>query len=457
MPRTVHAASPALLLAALIAGRAGAADDPRENTWADFRGGGASVTDAADLPLTWSPEDGVAWTVELPGVGQSSPVVAGGRAYVTSVEGPNQETLLVSAVDPATGGLLWTERFDAARTSPNDFMHGRAAPTPVVDAGGVVAFFASGDLVALSPDGDERWRRNLWADYGPFENRHDLGTSPAQSDDAVFLQLDHGGPSRLLAVDKADGRTLWSTDRDPRMSFTSPVVATIGGVPQVVCSSDGSVDGYDAATGERLWTFGGLTGNTIPSPVVIDDRVYVGAKPGRRDPDLAATRDSNCCLRVVREAGEWSAEPAWRAGKTVSDYASPLVHRGRVYFLNNVGVLSCLDAATGDTLFRDRLGHDCWATPVGAGDRVYLFGREGECTVIAAADRLEVSARNRLWDAVGEGDGRTGPNDDGAAPGTPPAGEYDGPFVYGVAPVRGGFLVRTESRLYRVGAASGGR
>ena len=451
MPRTRFAATPALLLAACLAGPGAAADDPRDDSWADFRGGGPSLTDVADLPLTWSPDDGVAWAVDLPGVGQSSPVVAGGRAYMTSVDGPDKETLLVSAVDPATGDLLWTERFDAARTSPNDFMHGRAAPTPAADGNGVVVFFASGDLIALTPDGDQRWRRNLWAEYGPFENRHDLGTSPAQDADSVYLQLDHGGPSALLAVDRETGETTWVVDREPRMSFTSPVVGNLGGVRQVVCSSNGSVDGYAAATGARLWSVGGLTGNAIPSPVIAGGRVSVGAKPGRGDTNIPEAQDSDCCVEVARSpAGEWAAEIARRAGRTLSHYSSPPVHRGRCYLLNDVGVLACFDAATGDLLHRGRLGFESWATPVGAGDRVDCFGRGGEHAVLAAADAFDVLAGNALWSPGEKPDEPA----DGAAErsGPPGAGGYDGPFVYGAAPVGGGFLLRTESRLYRVGA-----
>ncbi len=431
-----------------------AADRP---DWAGFRGGGASVTEAADLPLRWSPDEGVAWSVELPGVGQSSAVVVGDRAYVTSVDGPNKETVILSALDPATGELRWTRRFDAVRTSPNDFMHGRAAPTPAADAGGVVGFFASGDLVALTPDGKDRWRRNLWEEYGPFENRHDLGGSPAQDDDAIYLLLDHGGPSVLLAVDKATGETRWTAKREPRMSFTSPVVATIAGVRQVVCSSNGSVDGYDAASGERLWTVDGLTGNTIPSPVVAGDRILVGAKPGRENTNVPEAQASNCCIQVSRSPdGGWTAEIAWRATRTLSHYSSPLVHRGRCYYLNNIGVLACFNVKTGDLLHRGRLGFESWATPVAAGDRIYCFGRGGECAVLAASDQFDVLARNELalpTPATPEADPPEADPPESPAGGPPGAGGYDGPFVYGAAPVPGGFLLRTETRLYRVGPA----
>ncbi|QDT15032.1 MerC family mercury resistance protein [Alienimonas californiensis] len=454
------ARSGAVLVLACCGTTAHAAD----GSWSDFRGGGASVADAADLPLNWSPEDGVAWSVELPGVGQSSPVVFGDRAYVTFVEGPNKEAVGVAALSVATGETLWTQRFDAARTSPNDFMHGRAAPTPAADGAGVVAFFASGDLIALTPDGTKRWRRNLWEEFGPFENNHDLGTSPAQDAERLLLQLDHGGPSLLLAVSKADGQTAWTAEREPRTSFTSPVVAEIAGTAQVVCSSNGSVDGYDAATGAKLWSLDGLTGNTIPSPVVVGNRVYVGAKPGRGNTDVAAAQESNCCVEVSRTpAGDWTAELLWRANRTLSHYSSPLVHRGRCYYLNNVGVLACFDAETGDLLHRGRLGFESWATPIGAGDRVYCFGRGGECAVLAAADDFELLAENRLWspEASGETAAEAPPQPpaDGAgaddeSDGRPGAGGYDGPFVYGAAPVAGGFLLRTETRLYRVGAAT---
>ena len=449
---------PAALLLTLLAatpGAPGGEETPAD--WADFRGGGNSVTDATDLPLEWSAGEGVAWELGLPGVGQSAAVVAGGRAYVTGVDGPNKETLLVSAVDPAAGTLLWAKRLKAGRTSPNDFMHSRAAPTPCADSRGVVVFFASGDLIALTPAGEERWRRDLAAEFGPFENRHDLGTSPAQDGDKLYLQLDHGGPSAtLLAVDKGTGETVWATPREPRTSFTSPVAATLGGVPQVVCSSNGSVDGYDAATGARLWTVGGLSGNTIPSPVASGDRVFVGAKPGRRGEGIAEAQASNCCIKVTPPAGDgddgdgWTAGVVWRAPKTLSHYASPLVHRGRAYYLNNVGVVTCVDAATGALLHRGRLGFECWATPIGAGDRVYCFGRGGEAAVLEAADAFTVLAENNLTTLPPPPE-KPGPAAGDGPRGRGGAGGYDGPFVYGATPVPGGFLVRTESVLYRVG------
>ena len=130
------------------------------------------------------------------------------------------------------------------------------------------------------------------------------------------------------------------------------------------------------------------------------------------------------------------------------------MHRGRCYDLNNVGVLACFDAATGSPLHRGRLGFESWATPVGAGDRVYCFGRGGECTVLAAADQFEVLAENTLDLPGGTHDGpaqEEPAGGDADAAGPPAAGGYDGPFVYGAAPLDGGFLLRTESRLYRVG------
>ena len=101
-------------------------------------------------------------------------------------------------------------------------------------------------------------------------------------------------------------------------------MAELGGVRQIVCSFNGSVDGYDAGTGARLWSVDGLTGNTIPSPVVADGRVHVGAKPGRNNTEVAAAQESNCCVTVERTGdGDWSAKIAWRAGRVLSHYSSP--------------------------------------------------------------------------------------------------------------------------------------
>lgn len=439
---------------------------PPADTWAGFRNDGTSRT-AASLPLTWSP-DTVAWRVPTPGYGQSAPVVWKGTVYLTGVEGPNKETLHVSAFALADAKQLWSKAFPSSQPGKNNPMMSRAAGTPVVDAAGPVCLFESGDLIALTHTGAVRWQRPLGTEFGPLKNNHGLGSSPTQTAEHVVVLLDHQGPGKLLAISKADGTTAWAADRPARSSWTSPVVVDAAGRPQVVVSSGGTVTGYDAATGSQLWELPGLVGNSIPSPTPAGDRVVVAAGENRMKPDADATSRSNLCLRLTGDTPPF--EVVWRAKKLAAGTASPLVHNGLVYFCDKGGFVAALDAATGEERFRERLPGEVWATPVGAGDRVYFFGKDGVTTVWRAGPAFDPLANNRFWSAddyaarakAAREQAATLPKPpEGRGPaGGPPvpkaeleAARYSavGDVVYGVAAVDGAFVVRTGTELLRVG------
>ncbi len=157
-------------------------------------------------------------------------------------------------------------------------MASRAAPTPVVDRDAVYAFFESGDCVAVDHSGKALWQRSLTTDYGKFDNNHGLGASPTQTESQVIINVEHKGPSYLIALDKKTGTTTWKTERNSSSSWSSPIVVQANGQSQIVVSSGGTVDGYDAATGKSLWSIGGLDGNSVPSPTAAGNLVYVGAR-----------------------------------------------------------------------------------------------------------------------------------------------------------------------------------
>lgn len=451
---------------ALFAACLGAGPAPVD-AWPGFRGDGSSISAARGLPVLWSPTENVAWRTPLPGYGQSSPVVWNGRAFVTAVTGDQKETLSVVAVDVASGRAVWVKEFAATQKGKNNPMMSRAAPTPVADADGVVCLFESGDLVALSHDGGRRWARSLTRDHGEFKNNHGLGSSPAQSGRAVFVLADHAGPSYLLAVDKATGEDLWKADRPSRTSWTSPVVTRLGGKPVVLASGGGTLTAYDPADGAELATLAGLVGNTIPSPTAAGELVVIGGGENRMKPDLAASARSNCCVRLVMKDGKAAFEPVWQASKLVSQHASPVVHRGHAYFVSKAGFAHCVDLKTGAEQYAERLADPCWATPVGAGDHVYFFGKGGVTTVLKAGPDYDKVAVNRLWSAGDfarrQGEAKKAAADtlpkppEGKGPGGGPplpkdeqdAARYSavGDVVYGVAVVDGAFLVRTGTEL----------
>ncbi|MEM9940441.1 MAG: PQQ-binding-like beta-propeller repeat protein [Planctomycetota bacterium] len=383
------------LLIAMLAVLPASGDDDTDR-WTGFRNEGTNISTASELPVQWSPESGIAWERELPGYGQSAPLLWDGKVYLTAVRGPMKEESVVIALDAKSGETIWEKSVSSSSEDANYYAKSRAAPTPVVDELGVYAFFEGGDVVGISHDGKLKWQRSLTKEYGEFENGHGLGSSLAQTENSVIVLIDHRGPSYLLAVDKKTGENRWKTDRESRSSWSSPVVADINGVQQVVISSNGTVDSYKADSGEQLWSVEQVGGNTIPSVTVVGNQIIAGAKPSERGGESEIPQ-TTCCISV--DAGQSSkAEIAWRSRNAICHYASPLVVDGLVYSVNNVGVFCCTDLASGETLYRERTAGMCWATPMAADGHIYLFGKDGKTTVIQSGKQYKEVAVNDLWD-----------------------------------------------------------
>ncbi len=420
------------------------------DAWPAFLGAGAAPLAPERLPLQWSATDHVAWRATLPGHGQSSPVIWGGRVFTTSVDGPNKDTYYTTCVDLASGRQLWQQTLDNSSPVPNSYYVSRAAPTPVVDAERVIAFFESGDCVAYSHAGKELWRRQLGQEECPLNAEFGLGASPCQNETHLFVLLDHDAPGCLLSLDKASGKTAWKVERSPRRSWSSPVLARIAGQPQIVVSSAGSVDGYDPQTGRELWTFTDIGGNTGTTPLAAGEgRFLIGASPGRNGENAGSAADSNCLLEVTHDGQNWKAERKWVAQGAMPSWASPIVHRGLAYWINRAGVVSCFDATTGERLFAKRIEQPCWATPIAAGDRIYFFGQQGAVTVLAAGREFEVLAENQSWS-------------DDTLPAEPPLPEeeseerrraaamFSKPTLYGAAVAEGTIVLRVGNGLIAV-------
>ena len=351
--------------------------------WSGFRGDGRNVADEAEPPIAWSDDQGIAWQAKLEGYGQSSPVIAGEQIFLTSISGKSKEKGIVAAYDFKTGARRWVAEVPASQLVPDGDMVSRGAPTPCADDRGVYAFFESGDLAAFDPVGKTLWHRKLAAEYGEYKGNHGFGGSPAQSADAIFLLVDHDGPSYLLAVDKATGKNLWKTDRPSKISWSSPVYAATP-QPTIVVSSNGSVEAYSAADGKLLWSHADLDGNTVASPTPAGDKWIIGSS------DAGET----VALRPAAASG--APEVAWTLEKLASSFSSPLVYRGHVYVVNKTGVAACVEENTGTDLWTERLPGSCWATPLGAAGRIYFFGKDGVTTVVAAGPQFERLAENRL-------------------------------------------------------------
>ncbi len=348
------------------------------------------------LPLEWSAEKNVVWKLPLPEVSGSTPIVWADRVFLSVADG---ERISLWAVDRRDGRQLWSRLLDdhnEPRRKGN-----LSAPSPVTDGSAVWAMTGTGVLKAFDFSGRELWSRDLQADYGRFGILHGYSSSPLLFEGSLIVQVLHGfntdDPSYLLAVDQATGETVWRVERPtdaPREApdaYTTPTLFRRGSGVEIVISGADYVTGHDPATGRELWRVAGLNPDKHPmyrvvaSPIVVGDTIFA---PSRVKPLLALKAGPTRGSAPVRL---WSFDKG-------PDVPSPVSDGERLYILRDNGVMFAFDAETGDQLWGpERVAEgDYSASPVIAGDRIYVTGESGTTTVVAARDEFAVLARNEV-------------------------------------------------------------
>ena len=221
------------------------------------------------------------------------------------------------------------------------------------------------------------------------------GSSPVLYKDKIVVKWDHQGQSFITALDKQTGKEIWKVARDEGTSWATPLIVESNGQPQIITSATRRIRSYDLATGQLLWESSGMTANVIPSPVAANDIVYVMS--GYRGNALQAIR-----LSAAKDNIAGSKALVWTLDRDTPYTPSPLLYDDRLYFLKrNDGILACFNANTGDEHFsRQRLEgiKGVYASPVGAGGRIYIASRNGTTLVIKHDTQYEVLAINTLED-----------------------------------------------------------
>jgi outer membrane protein assembly factor BamB len=347
--------------------------------WLAFRGNDTNGAAAAGrLPASWGPdaagtERNIAWKVPLPARGVSSPIVVGGKVIVTCASGFRQDRLHVLAFEAASGKLAWERQFWATGHTTCHPTSSVAAPTPASDGRRICAFFSSNDLFCLDLEGNLLWLRALTYDYPDAFNDVGMASSPLIVGETVIVQVENKGDSFAAGIDMGTGQTRWRLNRLREMNWTSPSLLR-GGSPEqdlVLLQSSGGLSAHVPATGQQVWSFDQPC-STIPSCAAADGMVFV--------PSNGLT-----ALNVPKAGGP--PEVVWQEANLSSGQASPVVHGGCVYVLSRAGVLTCADAATGETRWQLRIKGSCWATPVVAGDRLFLVNDQGHAQVVHLGDK----------------------------------------------------------------------
>lgn len=383
-----------LLLAGFMA-------SPVQADWPHWRGeGGNGVSLTAKPPVEFGPERNLRWKTELPGRGSSSPVVVGERVFVTTavpVEGePGLLDFRLLCLDRETGREQWSR--SCVRAMPHEGTHetnGFASASPCTDGKRVYAHFGSRGLHCFTVAGEPLWNR----DFGDMTVRNGFGegSSPTLAGELIIVPWDHEGPSLLFALDTLTGKTVWETPRDEPTCWATPlVVADAGGTTQVVMNGQNAARGYDLATGKELWRCGGQTVRPCASAVAAGGTAWIGS--GFRGAFLGAFD--------LAGRGDLAGGPhvLWTKQSGTPDVASPLLSGGRLtYYKEKSGLLTCVDAATGQPHYQtERIPGVArtYASPVAAGGHVYLTDRSGRITVIEDAAALKVVAENDVGEGV---------------------------------------------------------
>ena len=391
-----------------------------QDNWPEFRGPNADGrSSATGLPLTWGDTKNVRWKTAIHGRGWSTPVVWGDQVWLTTATDTGSEQYVL-CVDRNTGKILLDRKlFENASPAPRHDLNSYASPSPVIEAGRVYVHFGNYGTACLDTKTFKiLWtRRDLTCDFevGP-------GSSPVLYGNMLILTMDGMDKQFTIALDKKNGATIWKQDRstdfgdlsqDQRKSFNTPVFVAENGKTQMISSGAQAAFGYDPRNGKELWRlrFRGFSHSS--RPLLGPGIVYLNTGFGR--PDLLA-------VRLGGSGDITESHVLWRYGKNVPAKPSPLLIGDLLYFVDDSGVATCLEAKTGKEVWKHRLGDSFSASPVYADGRIYCFSEAGKVTILKPGRQFESLAENEM-----------------------PAGFMASPAIAGKA-----LYLRTKTHLYRV-------
>jgi len=343
-----------------------------------------------NVPVYWNATSNIAWKTELPGAGHASPIVFGDRVFTVSALADTQERLLL-CLDRKTGELLWKQKVLSAPFEQKHELNSFASSTPATDGERIYVSFLDRDhmfAAAYDFQGKELWNNRP----GPFSSMHGFCSSPLIYRDKVILNGDHDGDSYLVALSRTDGRMIWKTARENHTrSYCAPLIREMAGRQQMVLSGDKCVASYDPEEGERRWVIDGPTEQFVASPVYSEKTGLVYITGGFPAHHILAIRPNGT-------GNVTGTHIVWRTTKGAAYVPSPIIAGDYFLVVSDSGVAYCFEAANGNVAWTERLGVE-HASLVSAEGRVYFLNDRGVMNVVKPGPQFVRLAENDLGES----------------------------------------------------------
>jgi outer membrane protein assembly factor BamB len=353
--------------------------------WPQFRGPtGQGLSAEKNLPLSWSETENVRWKVAIPGQGWSSPAIQEDRVWLTTAI-DHGKSLRALCLDRETGRIMQdTEVFRLSDPGPIHEKNSHASPTPVLEGDRVYLHFGSYGTACIRTSGEILWKNQELKYY----HRHGPGGSPVVYGDLLIISCDGYDIQYLVALDKLTGKIRWKRPRAGYQAYTTPLIIQAAGSHQVVSPGAYRAISYEPSTGKEIWSIRYDRGySNVPRPVFGHGLVFICT--GFDSPALVAVRPDG-------HGDVTDTHMVWTVTRGAPLTPSPLLVGDELYMVSDNGIATCLDAATGSTHWRERIGGNHSASPIYADGRIYFLSEEGESVVIAPGREFKKLATNRL-------------------------------------------------------------
>lgn len=363
--------------------------------WPDFRGPRFDgSTTSTSLPTEWSETKNIAWKTPLPGKGWSTPAIWDDQLWMTTATDDGHK-LWALCVEKSSGKLVREILvFEVASPEPINAINSYASPSPVIEAGRVYVNFGTYGSAAIdTATGAILWKR----DDMKLDHKEGPGSSPLLFGKLLIVTCDGMDVQYVAALDTTTGKTVWKTDRsidlsgfdaDLRKAYATPLLAIVDGQHQLICTAAHAAYGYDPTTGKELWRLPYKGFSNVIRPLVVRDQLIL---------NTGYVKASWLSLKLPLAGEIDPTSIVWQHATAVPTRPSSVAANGLLFSITDRGgVATCIDLATGENVWTERLGGNFSSSPMIAGDHIYLCDQEGSTTIIQAAGEFKKIATSTL-------------------------------------------------------------